>query len=133
MDHSKSTASHRTSGKVQIVYSTTDGRQRFPDILQVTYGDKAVIGFDRYGRALGAVVPVEAVRMLAGYSNHVDDDVRARIKRAAMALLAELPSEQVMLEEEKMPLELTSIEEVEAARKRRSPSAKAPRKRRATS
>src|SRR5688500_13528950 len=38
------------------LYSTTEGRQRFPDFLQTSYGDKAVIGFGRYGRALGAVV-----------------------------------------------------------------------------
>lgn len=71
----------------KLVYSTTDGRQRFPDILQVSYGEKAVIGFDRYGRALGAVVPMEAVQMLAGQLGTVDDDVRERIERAARALL----------------------------------------------
>jgi len=71
----------------KIVYSTTDGRQRFPDILQTSYGEKAVIGFDRYGRALGAVVPMEAVEMLAGAIDNVDEDVRGRIKRAAQALL----------------------------------------------
>lgn len=71
----------------RIVYSTTDGRQRFPDILQVSYGEKAVIGFDRYGRALGAVVPMEAVLMLAGSTDKVDKGVRDRIERAAQALL----------------------------------------------
>lgn len=78
-----------TDGRpTQIVYSTTDGRQRFPDILQVSYGEKAVIGFDRYGRALGAVVPMEAVLMLAGKTAAVDEDVRARIERAALRLLS---------------------------------------------
>lgn len=71
----------------RIVYSTTDGRQRFPDILQVSYGEKAVIGFDRYGRALGAVVPMEAVLMLAGSPDKVDKGVRERIEKAAQALL----------------------------------------------
>jgi hypothetical protein len=74
----------------QILYSTTDGRQRFPDILQVSYGEKAVIGFDRYGRALGAVVPMEAVLMLAGKDDRVDQGIRERIERAAQALLARI-------------------------------------------
>jgi hypothetical protein len=83
----------------QILYSTTDGRQRFPDILQVSYGEKAVIGFDRYGRPLGAVVPMEAVRMLAGKTD-VDQGVMAIIKRAAENLLSEVddPGEDVGLE-----------------------------------
>jgi hypothetical protein len=71
----------------KIVYSTTDGRQRFPDILQTSYGEKAVIGFDRYGRALGALVPMEAVQILAGAMESVDEDIRGRIQRAAQALL----------------------------------------------
>lgn len=74
----------------QILYSTTDGRQRFPDILQVSYGEKAVIGFDRYGRALGAVVPMEAVLMLAGKDDRVDQGIKERIERAARALLAKI-------------------------------------------
>lgn len=118
MNESKSAVSHPSTTK--IVYSTTDGRQRFPDILQVTYGDKAVIGFDRYGRALGAVVPVEAVRMLAGFSDNVDDDVRQRIQRAATALLAQLPSEQGNFDP---PPEFTTLAEVDGARRQRQPSA----------
>src|ERR1041385_1515772 len=69
-----------------LFYSTTEGRQKLPDILQVSYGEKAVIGFDRYGRALGALVPMEAVEMLAG-STRVDADVRDRIQRTAKSLL----------------------------------------------
>lgn len=130
MNHAKSTAPHRQGGKTQIVYSTTDGRQRFPDILQVTYGDKAVIGFDRYGRTLGAVVPVEAVLMLAGHSEHVDDDVRARIKRAASALIAELPSEQRMIDEANGSGEFATLDEVAAARTG-APSQDRPRRKRA--
>lgn len=87
----KSKQTPTASGKTnRIVYSTTDGRQRFPDILQVSYGEKAVIGFDRYGRALGAVVPMEAVLMLAGKTQDVDEDVKLRIERAAQKLLQEV-------------------------------------------
>lgn len=113
MDRNKP-ASPKTAAGKKIVYSTTDGRQRFPDILQVTYGDKAVIGFDRYGRALGAVVPMEAVRMLAGLDSDVDEDIRSRIERAATALLAEMAtngeSDQALVE----------VQEITEAR--RSPS-----------
>jgi len=86
----------------KLVYSTTDGRQRFPDILQVSYGEKAVIGFDRYGRALGAVVPMEAVQMLAGRLDAVDDDVRERIERAARALLETMQESEPALELEEI-------------------------------
>lgn len=76
--------------------STTDGRQRFPDLLQTCFGDKAVIGFDRYGRALGAVVPMEAVRLLAGYDDCVDPHVRETIASTAQALLRKIPAEVEM-------------------------------------
>lgn len=88
--------------KQRIVYSTTDGRQRFPDILQTSYGDKAVIGFDRYGRALGAVVPMEAVQMLAGATDNVDEDIRGRIQRAAQALLDTMADHSPALEIEEV-------------------------------
>lgn len=102
----KSKPSSSTGAKAnKIVYSTTDGRQKFPDILQVSYGEKAVIGFDRYGRALGAVVPMEAVLMLAGKTHDVDDDVKARIERAALKLLDEVGREDV-----------TDLEDVDAER-----------------
>jgi hypothetical protein len=94
----------------QIVYSTTDGRQRFPDILQVSYGEKAVIGFDRYGRALGAVVPMEAVLMLAGKTENVDEGVRDRIERSAKALLSKINP---------VSGRVYNLEEIEAERARR--------------
>lgn len=81
--------------KARIV-STSEGRQRFPDLLQTCFGDKAVIGFDRYGRALGAVVPMEAVRLLAGYDDSVDPHVRKTIAMTAEALLREVPAEAEM-------------------------------------
>lgn len=94
------------SGKTnRIVYSTTDGRQRFPDILQVSYGEKAVIGFDRYGRALGAVVPMEAVLMLAGKTEDVDEDVKLRIERAAQKLLQEVSRGDTAVELEDLDAE----------------------------
>lgn len=85
------------TGKPQArLISTTEGRQRFPDLLQTCFGDKAVIGFDRYGRALGAVVPMEAIRLLAGYDQSVDPRVRETIELTARALLSKVPAEAEM-------------------------------------
>ncbi len=108
-----------------LLYSTTEGRQRFPDILQFSYGDKAVIGFDRYGRALGAVVPIEAVRILAGYGETVDDDVKRRMERTARLLLAKLPREAALcgLKDNDQDTELVGIEEVSAKRQAKSDAA----------
>lgn len=76
-----------------VLVSTTEGRARLPDLLQTSFGEKTVFGFERYGRAVGALVPMEAVRMLANLGEHVDADVRARIQRAAIKLLHETPNE----------------------------------------
>jgi len=81
----------------KIVYSTTDGRQQLHDILQDTYGEKAVIGFDRYGRVLGAVVPMEAVVMLAGQQGQVDGDMQRRIQRAAQRLMQKVNDPRLVL------------------------------------
>ena len=110
----------------KIVYSTTDGRQRFPDILQDIYGGKAVIGFDRYGRVLGAVVPMEAVAMLAGQTEHVDDYTRGRI---------ELAAQQLMKKTRDSAAELVDIDTIDAkrnsAKSRSIPKETTKRKRRA--
>lgn len=39
--------------------TTTEGRQRLPDLIQEVYGEKCVIVFHRYGRELAALVPLE--------------------------------------------------------------------------
>jgi hypothetical protein len=70
--------------------TSTEGRQRFPDIMQDVYGDKAkIVGFHRYGRGLGSAVSLEAIRMLAGHPDKVDPQTRARIRESARAILAE--------------------------------------------
>lgn len=77
----------------KVLVSTSHGRTHFPEILQSSLADKSIIGFDRYGRVVGAVVPIEAVRMLAGFQESVDEDVQVRVKRAALALLREASGE----------------------------------------
>lgn len=39
--------------------TTTEGRQRLPDLIQTVYGEKSVVIFHRYGRDLAALVPLE--------------------------------------------------------------------------
>ena len=100
------------------LYSTSEGRARFPDILQSSYGDKAVVGFGRYGRALGALVPMEAVRLLAGFDESVDEDVRKRIIRTARSLLQRVPAEAELcgLEDAEDP-QLREIEDIDRDRR----------------
>ena len=105
-----------------LVYSTTIGRAKFAEFLQMTFGEKTVFGFDRYGRALGALVPMEAVKMLAG--REVDPDVRRRIERSAQELLRQAPVEITVLEfaqgpQPKAQRSLLELEEIRARRARR--------------
>ena len=67
--------------------SSTAGRQAFPNIMQDAYGHKCMTGFHRYGRALGAVIPLEGVLMLAGYGHLVPPEMQERILIAAQLLL----------------------------------------------
>jgi hypothetical protein len=63
-----------TKGTVRRV-TTTEGRQRLPDLIQTVYGEKSVIIFHRYGRDLAALVPLE---MLPG-----DNEVALSIPKCA--------------------------------------------------
>ncbi|MDX2234169.1 MAG: hypothetical protein NW200_06695 [Hyphomonadaceae bacterium] len=74
-----------------LVYSTTLGRAKFPEFIQMSYGEKAIIGFDRYGRLLGAIVPMEAVKILAGREAELNHLVREQIAHAAAELLSQSP------------------------------------------
>jgi hypothetical protein len=50
-----------------------------------------VIGFDRYGRTVAALVPVEAIYMLAGLGKFVDPATRKEIEEGAMAFAHNVP------------------------------------------
>lgn len=45
--------------RAQRRVTTTEGRQRLPDLIQEVYGEKTVIVFHRYGRDLAALVPLD--------------------------------------------------------------------------
>ncbi len=67
--------------------TSTEGRQNFPDIIQDAHGEKTLTGLYRYGRVLGAIVPIDAVRMLMDGNTDVDEETKLRIKNAALNLL----------------------------------------------
>lgn len=64
-------------------FSTSHARANFARALETTDREKTVVGFARYQRTVAALVPVEAVLMLAGQSDEVKPDVREHITRMA--------------------------------------------------
>ena len=61
-DHRKKAASRARKPKGPPVLSTSEARANFAEALETAQVDNAVIGFDRYGRTVAALVPVEAIR-----------------------------------------------------------------------
>lgn len=55
--------------------------------MQDAYGEKCITGFHRYGRFHGAVVPLEALMILAGDDTTVDEEMKLRIMNSARNLL----------------------------------------------
>jgi endonuclease YncB( thermonuclease family) len=84
-------AAKRTA-KTAPVYSTSEARANFAEALETTQLDSAVIGFDRYGRTVAALVPVEAIYMLAGLGGKIDAGTRQKIDRAARVFVAQVPN-----------------------------------------
>lgn len=82
----------RRAAKTAPVYSTSEARANFAEAVETAQVDGAVIGFDRYGRTVAALVPVEAVYMLAGLGGELDNDVRHRIERAAQLFVHNVPN-----------------------------------------
>jgi hypothetical protein len=80
----------RVSAKAQV-YSTSEARANFAEALETAQLQNTVIGFDRYGRPIAALVSIDAVRMLAGLDNQVDASVRDKIKRMASLFLHSMP------------------------------------------
>lgn len=68
-------------------FSTSVGRANFARALETTDREKTVVGFDRYNKPVAALVPIEAVSMLAGQDSDIDPQVRAKIMRMARIFL----------------------------------------------
>jgi len=84
-------AKTRTRSKAQM-YSTSEARANFAEALETAQLENTVIGFDRYGRPVAALVPIDAVRMLAGRERDVDPAVRDKIERMARLFIEGVPS-----------------------------------------
>jgi len=78
--------------KTAPVYSTSEARANFAETLETVQAESAVIGFDRYGRTVAALVPIEAVYMLAGLGSAIDADMRSRIQTLAREFAEQVPN-----------------------------------------
>jgi endonuclease YncB( thermonuclease family) len=74
------------------VYSTSEARANFAEALETAQVESAVVGFDRYGRTVAALVPVEAVYILAGREDMVSPLQREAIIAGARQFIAEVPN-----------------------------------------
>jgi hypothetical protein len=90
-EHRKKAASRASKPKAAPVLSTSEARANFAEALETAQVDNAVIGFDRYGRTVAALVPVEAIYMLAGLGKHVDATTRKEIEDGAIAFARNVP------------------------------------------
>ena len=84
-------AASRVSRKARV-YSTSEARANFAEALETAQVDNAVIGFDRYGRTIAALVPVEAIYMLAGKGNMIAPSVREEIESFSLQFIQSVPS-----------------------------------------
>jgi hypothetical protein len=67
--------------------STSEARANFAEALGLAQEESTVIGFDRYGKLVAALVPIDAVRMLAGRGDDVAPAVRNKIERMSRVFL----------------------------------------------
>lgn len=79
-------------GRKARVYSTSEARANFAEALETAQVDNAVIGFDRYGRTIAALVPVEAIYMLAGKAHMIAPGVREEIESFSQQFVQSVPS-----------------------------------------
>lgn len=82
----------RRTAKTAQVYSTSEARANFAEALETAQLDSAVIGFDRYGRTVAALVPVEAIYMLAGMGGKIDPAVRDKIEQGVRRFVMQVPN-----------------------------------------
>jgi hypothetical protein len=89
-EHRKKAASRARKPKTSVL-STSEARANFAEALETAQVDNALIGFDRYGRTVAALVPVEAIYMLAGLGRLVDPATRKEIEDGAIAFAHNVP------------------------------------------
>lgn len=113
-------AASRTRKKA-TVYSTSEARANFAEAIEMVQVDNSIIGFDRYGRPMAALVPVEAVLLLAGRG--VDRRKREAIEESAALFVHNLPGLEI--EEPKRAKKTAAKKKTaKAAKKKRKSSGK---------
>ena len=75
------------------VLSTSEARANFAENLETAKTEAAIIGFDRYGSTVAALVPVEAVYILAGAGAKVPADKRKQIVEEAKLFITAMSSD----------------------------------------
>ena len=89
-EHRKKAAVRARKPRTSVL-STSEARANFAEALETAQVDNALIGFDRYGRTVAALVPVEAIYMLAGFGRLVDPATRKQIEQGAVAFAHSVP------------------------------------------
>lgn len=84
-------AAARSPQRRSQILSTSEARANFAEALEMAQVDNAIIGFDRYGRPIAILAPVEAVLMLAGHGDEVSPRKREAIKESARLFAANMP------------------------------------------
>ncbi|MBY0563999.1 MAG: hypothetical protein K2P58_07410 [Hyphomonadaceae bacterium] len=69
-------------------FSTSQGRANIKRALEITDREKTVVGFARYRTTIAALVPVEAVYMLAGQGGDVEPGVHDHITKMSKLFVA---------------------------------------------
>jgi antitoxin (DNA-binding transcriptional repressor) of toxin-antitoxin stability system len=87
----KAPKASKKSARRTRMYSTSEGRANFAEALEAAQSDGAIIGFERYGRPVAALAPIEAVMLLAGVKRGVDARTRAAILQAAQDFVRSMP------------------------------------------
>jgi len=107
--------------KKTTIYSTSEARANFAEALETAQVESAVVGFDRYGRTVAALVPVEAIYMLAGMEHLVSPATREQVIEGARTFIAEVPNR----------LSARAEAVVKAPRMKAAPRTKAPARKKA--
>src|SRR5689334_24613837 len=120
----------------QQTISTSEARANFAEALGMAQEENTVIGFDRYGKLVAALVPIDAVRMLAGLDKEVDPAIRGKIERMARIFLHAAPqggTQRAVREEraafEPMPKDKRKRRKAKRDRKKRAKAARGKRQR----
>lgn len=83
------------AARASSVYSTSEARANFAEALEAARKEGAVIGFDRYGHTVAALVPLEAIYILAGRGDRISPLTRERIERGAKNLVQDILQPEV--------------------------------------